>query len=65
MGTCEEVSRGDATQMGLNILKSGWVLSESGGKKKAMFVAKEVAYSLFRVWMFAKHRVISFVLNQP
>ena len=36
---------GNATQMGLSSLKSMWVLRESGGKIKARFVAKEIAYS--------------------
>ena len=37
MGTCWEVSRDDATHMGVNKLKSGWVLRESGGKKKSLY----------------------------
>ena len=38
MGSLEEVSRDDATQM------SVWVLSESGGKKETTRVAMEIAY---------------------
>ena len=44
MGTCEEVSRDDATRILLTMLKSGWVLRESGGKKKVRLVAEEIAY---------------------
>ena len=44
MGTCEEVSRDDATHMVLTMLKSSWVLRESGGKIKARLVAEEIAY---------------------
>ena len=44
MRTCEEVSRDDATHVVLSMLKSGWVLRESGGEKKARLVAEEGAY---------------------
>ena len=42
--TYEEVTRDQAHQEGLKILKSGWVLTETGEKRKARFVAKEIAY---------------------
>ena len=42
--TYEEVSREQAQKEGLKVLKSGWVLTQTGEKRKARFVAKEIAY---------------------
>ena len=36
--------REEAKQQGCKMLKSGWVLTKNGDKKKARFVAKDIAY---------------------
>ena len=43
-GTYEVIPRWQAEREGVNIVKSGFVLTEQSGKKKARFVAKEIAY---------------------
>ena len=42
--TYEEIDRESAKEKDIKILKSGWVLTKTGEKKKARFVAKEIAY---------------------
>ena len=43
-GTFVAMPREEAKQQGYKMLKSGWVLTKNGEKKKARFVAKDIAY---------------------
>ena len=67
MRTCEEVSRDDGTQMGLKMLKSGWVLREWWKEKREVCRQRNCALSFelgcSLLCCNAKHHVISIVLE--